>query len=136
MEFTLNPATQLKQLAELKTAMINGGNIRLFQNDLDPTPSTVLGDLTEATYTGYAMIAVAAWNAGYTEPTTGRGTIVTPLAQFQPTGSAVTNLIYGWYYTDADGDLVCCGRLSGAPIAMAGVGDAIPLFVKLQLGGA
>lgn len=40
--------------------------VHLFTNAIDPTPQSVVGDFTEATFTGYVAKAIAGWNANRT----------------------------------------------------------------------
>jgi hypothetical protein len=43
------------------------GHVRLFTDDITPDASTVIGDLTEPTFTGYAQISLA--SVGFPTPT-------------------------------------------------------------------
>ena len=105
-------------LEDVLSALVNrppGYHIRLFTNNFTPTTSTVVGDFTEATFTGYAAIALSGWTA----PTVAShvaSTTANP-ATFTATGSFQS--IYGWYVTDAAGDYVCGGRDAAAPVVMS-----------------
>lgn len=109
--------------------------LQLFQNNVIPSPGMVIGDLTEATFTGYSAATITAFLATYLDPL-GGASIQAPTQQFQTASPfTVGNTIYGWYLLTAGGVLVLAGTFA-APIAMAGNGDAIPLDVKLNFGAA
>lgn len=109
--------------------------LRLYQNDYTPNLGTVIGDLTEATFTGYAAVDVAefsstrlrsdvAGNAYYVDPA---------VATFLQTGTTITNTVYGYYLTDATGaDLLAVGRFS-SPVLFDHTGKALDIEIGLRL---
>lgn len=121
-------------LEEIKTNLLDTGSLRLFQNDVAITDETVVGDLTVATFGGYANVAVALWNAVYTE-TGGLAACNTPLTHFAASGAAPSNLIYGWYYLAAGGALFAAGNFD-EPIPMGAVGNALPLVLEIKSDGS
>jgi len=108
-------------LAQLSTA-----NLRLYANDYSPVAGTVIGDLTEANFTGYAAVN-GSWGS---ISTGGDGKAVTVGGPFNFTvGSSpsVGNLIYGWYLTSNSGLLLAAERLSTDGLEMASEGQQISL---------
>lgn len=136
MDYSIVKASELKQLLKLKAEILDGGTMDLFQNDITPTPDTLIADLDVATFTGYAQVTLTTYSAPYLNAA-GAGAILTPLAQFN-TASPFTigNVVYGYWIEDVDGLLVLAGRFPNAPIAMAGVGDHIAALIEYALGNA
>lgn len=109
-------------------------HIRLFKNDLTPTPDTVVADLTEADFDGYADFGPVVWGAVFTNPD-GYAEIVGGVAQFTDTGAVTPNTIYGYYATDAAGTGLFWAERFEDPITMDENADAIlviPRFVQAQ----
>jgi len=102
----------------LLTAFSGTEKMKLFQNDIAITPGLVLGDLTEANFTGYAEETLAdTWVAGL--DVVGKGVLAYPTnVNFTQTGVASTNIIYGWYIVNfAETGLLAVGRFD-EPIVM------------------
>lgn len=73
--------------------------IHLIAAPFTPTPNAVVADFTEADYTGYAAVNVTeagpvAWDDELLNGVQSFGA-----AHFQPTGTTVTNTIYGYWVT-------------------------------------
>jgi len=103
----LSKATAILIRAAMHATTILGSGVgvakmvALFQNDLEPTPETLLADLTLANFDGYAALAMeeSIANSG-TNPLTGNHivTVKEPVGGIQFETSGVTNLpqtIYG-----------------------------------------
>jgi len=134
MDFTVVKVSALKQLADLKANILDGGEMILFQNDYTPTPDTIIGDLTVATFTGYADVTLTTYSDPYLTADQ-RAAVLAPLAQFNAASPfTVGNAIYGFAIKDVDGALVLAGRFPDAPIAMAGLGDHIAALVEYVWG--
>src|SRR3990172_7014320 len=91
---------------------LDGSEYHLFQNDVisdlgaDGLPEAVLADFTEADFDGYAPLPAGTWGgitlgADGRQYTEGEDALV-----WEQDGGAATNDIYGWYQTDAGGDLL------------------------------
>jgi hypothetical protein len=130
---TLTRVSRRKEFTELKTPIFDAGKLDLYQNDFTPNDQTVLADLTVADFTGYAQVSLTTYVAPYTEPD-GKAVITTPQAVFASSGSAVQNVVYGWYVLDADGDLLAAGRFDDA-LNFSGVGDAVVMHVEFYSNG-
>lgn len=110
--------------------------VHLFKNDMTPTPTTVIGDLTEADYTGYAAQPVGAWGGAFVNAE-GKAQVTAPSLQFQPSGSTVTNVCYGYYYRSAGGGTPLLGAVRfDEPVAMGSVLDAALVQPTWLLGNA
>lgn len=103
----------------------------LFANDVTPTSSTVLGDLTEPSGGGYA-----------TKTLTGANWTVTPGAPseaayaeqtFTFSGVPTPATIYG-YFVKHGTVLLWAERLPSPPFTVSGAGDAVKVTPKKTLG--
>jgi len=120
-----------------RQAALANCKVRLFQDTLGSlTNATTKAEMVaaEATYTGYLAKTVVALLAPYVVPG-GGANVQIPTQQFQPTGSAVTNMIRGWWVELATGDIQVSARFD-ADIPMASVNDAIPLDIIFNEGNA
>lgn len=106
-----------------------GHTLRLFENDLTPTPATVLADVTEATYAGYvAASLVGQWGAaafvvdGLYQSLTGPHTFAAPTAGSQ--------LIYGWFINV--GTTLQHIQRFNAPVTMSVGGPVLQLTLAFQ----
>lgn len=63
-------------------------------------PGVVLGDLTEATFTGYARVEVANWSAAYVT-SDGKVTIDGNNVHFSPSDAVTPNIVIGWFIATA-----------------------------------
>jgi hypothetical protein len=95
--------------------------LRLFQNNHTPGVADVNANYTEATFTGYASVALGTWNPAFLNGSN-QGEIDANPVTFTRTAGATSNTIYGAYVTDNAGDVVYAEKFS-APITMASTGD-------------
>lgn len=105
-------------------------DIRLFSNDITPSPTTTEADMVEVSGGGYSLqtLTAATWGVTGTNPTTASyGATVS----FTFTGAPTTNggYVYGYYATARSGDnagkMVWGDRFTNAPIIIANNGDEI-----------
>jgi hypothetical protein len=102
--------------------------LRLFSNDVTPTDTSVVGDLTQVdTATGYAPKTLTSANWTTTQ-VAGVTTAVYSEQTFNFT-TLVTN--YGYYVTDASGNLLFLERFTGAPFNIPDGGGTISVGPKL-----
>lgn len=81
---------------------------RLFQNDITPDADTVIGDFTEADYSGYASQDLD-WGSTPDTDSDGRAFAITQELAF-PVASSGSQTVYGWYAEDETGTLRACVR--------------------------
>ncbi len=94
--------------------------LHLFVNDETPDDDTVIGDLTEASFTGYATKVLT--RAGWGAPGTAGGITSSVYAQqqFDNTGGP-TETVYGYYVTATDGgELLWLERLDDPRVVASG----------------
>ena len=89
--------------------------LKLFSNDVTPTDSSVVGDLTEVSgTTGYAATTLA--SASWTTTQVGG---VTTAVYSERTFTFTTNATaYGYYVVDTSGNLLWLERFTGAPFSI------------------
>lgn len=92
---------------------------RLCKNDVTPSAASVLGDFTEADYSGYAQISIT---GGWTIPITeggGKAEIRRVEIEYQHNGGGVDNDIYCVYVVNSTtGKYIGAERLTSPPKAM------------------
>ena len=89
--------------------------LRLYKNNYTPLATSVVGDFTEADFTGYTSktLTRAGWNAA--SSVSGTGTIVFGTAQTWTCGAS-GNTVYGIYVRDGSGDLVWAEKFASARV--------------------
>jgi hypothetical protein len=101
----------------------------LFTNNYTPIETTVLGDLTEATGSGYAAktLTGASWTVTGGAPTTAS------YAAQQFTFSGALGNVYGYFFKRASsGDLIAAEVFSGAPFNVASTNHSITITPVLS----
>lgn len=107
--------------------------LHLAQEPFVPSPQLVVGDLTEATFTGSgALHAASAATQVFTDPTAGNVIlqINEPAGGWHwVTGDAVAlpQTIYGFYLTNAAGSTLWASELLDEPVELSGAGQAIDI---------
>jgi len=104
--------------------------VRLFQNDLNPTIDTVLGDFVEADFSGYTeKSAVTFGNSVFQEDN--NAVSEAPSQTWVQTAATVTNLVYGYYVLETGGaNYLFCARFD-EPQTFAGPGDFVTVIPKI-----
>jgi hypothetical protein len=95
--------------------------------NLDPTT------LTEATFTGYAALPITTFGVPHL---LANGTIVaeaTSAVNWTPTGTVITNTIYGWWMVDHTGKLLGSGLLP-TPVLMDSLTSFLMLVPAIGIG--
>jgi hypothetical protein len=109
-----------------------GYTLHLYTNNYTPVTTSVIGNFTEATFTGYAPVALSGWTSpGVTAHVA--STTANPIT-FVATGAYQS--IYGWYVTDGAGDYVCGGRDPAAPVVMSATVNSYQVTLSLTAQSA
>lgn len=112
---------------------IGGGKLRLFTAPTTVNNTKVIGDFTEATFAGYAAVALttstwAAATAASHVATSTYGATVT----FTRSTTGASQTIYGWYLTDSAGTkLYACALFASGPYTVTNSGDKINVVPSL-----
>lgn len=121
----------LAQLVEADTGSLLGCLVHLFSSNTTPTPATIVGDVTEADYSGYAAKAVTFLAPSISDD--GQPELVGTVAEFRPTGTTVTNVIYGGWIVNATSALRYWFRFDNPPLPMGATTDSILLTVRVRM---
>lgn len=110
--------------------------MRLYTNDLTPTPANVVGDftqLTNALVPGYAAVAIT-WDGTPQRDQLGVWNDYGNDALFAASAApGAPQIVYGWYMTDAaNTTLLASGRLA-VPFTYTAAGDGLRLEPRLSL---
>jgi hypothetical protein len=105
-------------LADLISNSLQGAWCKLYRVDIVPTFATVLGDITEANFSGYVKKVLNSWSPqvilgirAYTE---------NDPVNFTHNGGATANSIFGYYVVDStESELLFLEKDSLGPIVMA-----------------
>ena len=104
--------------------------LHLYSNNLTPSDSTQIGNLTEVnTTTGYTAITLVSsmWT------TTQSGGVTTAVYSEQTFVFTTDATSYGYYVTDESNNLLWLERFSGAPFEIPDGGGTISITTKLTL---
>lgn len=112
----------ISQLDLLSALMDASWVMHLFQNDYTPVAGTVIGDFTEATFSGYAG-GITLTNPSAAAMVGARASTTFDDNLWSHSGGATSNLIYGYYVVDGGGGLQFAQRDSSGPRSMAALGD-------------
>lgn len=104
-----------------------GSELRLFTNDFQPEPDSVLGAFTEAAYDTYADVDLTDTWQGPFRDEPGVWTIQTEIEEFPPPTSGGPFTIYGWYVTKGGNWL--WGAKFETPVVLSVGGDPLRLRV-------
>lgn len=104
--------------------------LHLYSNNLTPSSTTVIGDVTEVTSGGYAAITLT--SSSWTVATSGGGITTASYAEqtFNITTSAT---VYGYYITNLAGDLLWVERFTAAPFQLPGSGGQVLITSQISL---
>lgn len=119
-------------LLQYIVGMVNADNpvLHLYSNDVTPSDSTVIGDLTQvSSSTGYAPKTLL--SANWT--TTQSGGVTTAVYSEQTFTFTTDATAYGYYITDESNNLLWLERFSGAPFDIPDGGGTISITAKLTL---
>lgn len=114
-----------------KAGAAGSWRMKLFQNNLTPDPTNVVGDFTESTFTGYASVLFGVLGADTWDGVNFKWTCTVP--SFNYTGTGVSNQnVYGYYIIDGGGVLVASKRFAGAPFLCGVSGTSIGVTISME----
>jgi hypothetical protein len=106
--------------------------LHLFQNDYTPVEGSTVANLTEATWTGYAIktLTGASWTVTNADPSEASYAIQT----FTSSAGSQNQANYGYYITDsANSILLWAERFTDGPYTIVNNGDTISVTPKITL---
>lgn len=112
---------------------IGGGTLRLFTAPTTVSQTRVIGDFTEATFPGYAGVALtpATWAAA-ADSAHVASSLYGATVTFTRSSTGAAQTVYGWYLTDAGNTkLYACALFASGPYTVTNNGDAISVVPTL-----
>lgn len=136
--FVQSKSQLVASVAAAVAALTAGYKVRLFTGTTVPSVNSVIGDFTEADYTGYTAGGVAPSGfTGESYQSQGAGVDYAFVVTFQPTGSSVGNIITGYYFVSGDMTPILIGaERFAAAIPMQSPTDQISIAVPLSVADA
>lgn len=138
---TGNQVVSRAQCLAALTAMVGADGayedptLRLYQNPLTPSRTTVLADLTPCNFSGYAPKTTMGWLTPYND-VDGSALVYGEDHSFVANASTVGNTVYGAYLTDAAGtDLLGIWPFAD-PIGIGDAGDGLTVAIPLRYTGS
>jgi len=137
MDLKVSGAALLSLLdAGITAEFFLGTIVHLYQNDVSPSADSVPADFDEATYTGYAPAVVTLLGTSYDDA--GQACVEMAAVIFQPTGTAIPNVVYG-YWLEGGGDSPMVGAFMGGarfdePKTLASANDAKVVQPRFAIG--
>lgn len=123
------PLTGSAATAASEKTRLAMGTIDLLKSPIAATPGYVFDPADVADYSGYAQAVVTAWGDVYLDPIGGYS--FQTYAEFQPTGSGVTNTIYGFVIRAAGGNPEMVVAF-GNPVPMLGTSSFVAVLPKFN----
>jgi len=119
-------------LADYIAGGLTGAEIHLFQNNLVFDPATTeITDLVEATYGGYAALALTFGVPSVSDD--GNVESICTAQVWRPTNSTTPNTIYGYFIDDGAGVLLAGGTFDTGGLPMNSALDVINTVVRFRL---
>jgi len=112
---------------------LKGSQLHAFSNDVNVTPATVLADLTESAFDGYAASGEVQWAETYFAAG-GVCQFLGSLIEWVATGTGTVETVYG-VYLERDGELLAAGRLS-VPVPISAIGSTVVIFPQVSFSPA
>lgn len=127
------------QRAILATEIDTGGNldslsVMLYKNNLAPDQDTVLADLEECDFGGYARVTALAFGTPHNGPT-GAAETVGAEASFVATSGTTPNTVYGWgLVKEGTPDVLIAAEAFADPVNIVKTGDGIAVIPVVRFG--
>lgn len=105
----------------------------LYQNDVPITNLTIMDDLEEATFGGYAAKAGLVFGSAYLDPA-GRAVIEAPSAVWESDDGDPSNVVYGWALTNVGKTALYAAEAFPEPIAITAPSQGISALPRIAYG--
>lgn len=122
------PNVGLATLLDDLTAVWGTVDIHLYDNNYVPVHGSVVGDFNEASFSGYAPVAVTSWSPAAPtgvdhEQSTGS------TVQWAAPGVGLPINLYGYYATDPGGNLLFAERFPSPPVVLSIAGQVLSITI-------
>lgn len=109
---------------------LDGAEVRLYVNDVQPVVTSVVGDFDETTYTGHADKLITWLPPSIADD--GSPECIGTVPEFRPTDDVTPNTVYGLIIIDSGGVMFEGGRFDDAPLPMESDLDSIVVTIRLR----
>jgi len=123
---------ELELLDSLTAGVLNNAVLKAYQNDLTPDNNTVLGDLTECDFDGYAGITLNAWLMAATN-VDGKAEVAEQTRTWTKAAGVNDNDLYGIFVVSATGELLYVERNPAGPVTIDTPGQQFSYLPKITL---
>lgn len=114
--------------------LATGGKIGLFVNNATIGPDTVLADLVEATFPGYAQVAIGTLSPPYIDPGSNQMVIDGANATFIAGAGMTPVTVYGAFIVDTGGTILLGVEKFASPVLLTEVGQGLGYVPVLGSG--
>jgi hypothetical protein len=112
----------------------DGMEVGLFGAPFTPNPESVLADLTEMAFTGYARVALTPATGPVNPESAGTSAADWPRAIFTNTDALFNGVAYGWFIADvATHNILYAAASFPTPIPITGAGASVSVVMQGQL---
>jgi hypothetical protein len=122
---------QLAGLGAQVTPILQTLTLHLYSNDVSWSPSNVVGDYTEVSWSGYAAIALTSWGSPFTNGS-GQAEVDEVIRNFLVAGGG-SYVVQGYYLTVPSGALyaaVSNGVSGGVTLGAGAVYSVLPKYIN------
>lgn len=122
------------QKVQAMRSYLNTLFLHLYKNPRGtPVLTDTISDYSECTFAGYAPVALVAWGTAYTNAIF-QGQIDETLRIFTRTTTGSPETVYGYYITDASGNLVMVQEGNPLGTVLTNAGDGYAVLPRCALG--
>jgi hypothetical protein len=128
-------ALQLAALTALKAtgAPLEEPTLILFVNQVTPTKETVIGDLVEATFNGYAEVEELVFGTPY-QNVNGQAQMNAPSVDFVSTDGVIQETVFGWALVNAAKTALYYCELLTTPVPITAGGQGVNIDPEIIYG--
>jgi hypothetical protein len=114
--------------------LFEAGKVHLIKSPIVPDKDTVVADFdaVEADFSGYAEKSWGAWG-GVGINALGQAEVTATELEWNPSGAATPNTIYGEYFTDNAGTTLLGWRILTTPVPLTGVDSYYRSVTRIAL---
>jgi len=132
MSIKVPNVSELTLLDALISGKLNGAKLRAYQNNYTPVDTSVIGDFTQATFSGYAEITLNTWTAAALNASNKAETSMAAQTWTVAAGG-VSNTVYGIYVVDAAGNLLYAEANPAGPVTLNTIGQFYSYLPRFTL---
>jgi len=132
MTLVLQDGGLTRKLEDLRAAWNSTAlKMHLYSNNFTPLVTSVVGDFTECTFSGYSSQNIVTWGAASVASHIGK-IQAAPITFTRSTSGASQN-VYGYYVTDAAGTVLEWAELDpSGPRVLTNAGDSVTITPVMQ----